>query len=283
MTLMSPEREIDYPVRTKNIRNSFRYLSERMRTADRLFFVRFGDGEFMTLMRHNHRNCVYNKDLEKELEASFRIRHEDYLIACPINYPFDEFHAKGIYKQFSWQQEMIDVMKARKFPNDIVFENPCIFQCMAVFKPELLKAFMKDYIWDARKMFIGCTEKETAEKLYGNIAHYIRIPERNAYETIDEWWPEVESYAEDVDLVIPSAGSTSNVIALRLWNKGVCCKVIDFGSVVDAVDMKTSRSWIRLQGHKIFRTLADPPDFSLSQRTAFLLKDIKFYFRNQII
>ncbi|HEA20661.1 hypothetical protein LCGC14_2431140 [marine sediment metagenome] len=283
-TLFAPSKD-PYPstIRTKNIMDSFNFLVQAFKTHERLFFVRFGDGEFVTLMQQDHRNYVFNENLEKELAASFRIEHQEYLIACPINYPYDEFHAKGIYRQFSWQQQMIDVMQQRNFPQNLVFENPCIFQCLAVFKPKVLKDFLDNFIRKERKMFIGSTDKVTAEKLYGPIEYYVQIPERNAYETIGEWWPEVEQNVEKVDLVIPSAGSTSNAIAVRLWNKGVRCKVIDFGSVVDAVAQKTSRSWIRLQGHKVLKTLENPPELPLAKRWEFLRKDIKFYFRNQII
>ncbi len=174
-------------------------------------------------------------------------------------------------------------MKQRQFPQDMVFENPCIFQCLGVFKPKLLKGFLDDFVRKEKKMFIGSTDKKTAEKLYGTIAYYVQIPERNAYETIQEWWPEVERNIEKVDLVIPSAGSTSNVISLRLWNSGARCKLIDFGSIVDAVALKTSRSWIRLQGHQVLKTLENPPQLSMAQRLKFLRKDIKFYFRNQFM
>jgi len=282
-TLFSAQKDTTDAIRTKTILESFHFLVEKLKTHERLFFVRFGDGEFVTLMQQDHRNYVFNENLEKELEASFRIEHEEYLIACPINYPYDEFHAKGIYRQFSWQQEMIEVMEERDFPQDLVFENPCIFQCLGVFRPKLLKRFLDDFVRKEKKMFIGSTEKTTAEKLYGPIDYYVQIPARNAYESIADWWPEVEGNAGKVDLVIPSAGSTSNVISVRLWNMGVRCKVIDFGSIVDAVAGKTSRSWIRLQGHKVLQALQNPPELSFAERLKFLRKDIKFYFRNQVI
>ena len=270
-------------IKTKNILDSFSYLVEKLKTHERLFFVRFGDGEFVTLMQKDHRNYIFNKALEAEIDASFRIRDEEYLIACPINYPYDEFHAKGIYRQFSWQQEMIEVMKQRNFPDEVVFENPCIFQCLGVFRPNLLKSFLDEFVRDKKKMFIGSTDLKTAERLYGKIDYHVVIPERNAYETIQDWWPEVERNITEVDLVIPSAGSTSNVISLRLWNSGARCKVIDFGSIVDAVAFKTSRTWIRLQGHKVLKATHPKPKLSLAQRFLFLRKDIKFFFRNQIM
>ncbi|WP_435315462.1 GT-D fold domain-containing glycosyltransferase [Cellulophaga fucicola] len=272
-------------IQTKGIKESFYYIKDSLKKNKRLFFVRFGDGEFVTMMKKDHRNYNYNEGLDRELEASFKIQDKEYLIACPINYPYDEFHASGIYKNFSWQEEMVEIMKEKKFSEDIIFENPCIFQCMAVFKPKVLKAFLDEEIRPLKKMFIGSTEKKIAEKLYGKIDFYVKIPPKHAYETINDWWFEIELNAKKSDLIIPSAGSTSNVIALRLWNLGIESKVIDFGSIVDAVDNRVSRTWIRLQGHKVRRLLikTDREKLSFQKKILFLRKDIKFYFRNQIM
>ncbi|PKB43912.1 uncharacterized protein DUF1792 [Cellulophaga sp. RHA19] len=272
-------------IRTKSITDSFNYLTSMLKNNRKLFFVRFGDGEFLTLMKLNHRNYNYNEGLEYELQKSFKIKDEKYLIACPINYPYDEFHASGIYKNFSWQEKMISVMNDNNLTRDVVFENPCIFQCMAVFKPKKLKFFLDEEIRPLKKMFIGSTSKEIAEKLYGKIDFYVKIPVKHAYETIDLWWPNIEENAKKVDLIIPSAGSSSNAIALRLWNNGIDCKVIDFGSIIDAVDNRVSRTWIRLQGHKVQKVLNINHRDKLSFKKKFLFfrKDIKFYFRNQIM
>lgn len=270
-------------VKVKNIQDSFDYLDARLRQKERLFYVRFGDGEFITMLKRDHRNYIYNKGLDKELEASFRIKDDNYLITCPLNYPYDEFHAKGIYKKFKWQDEMIGVIDAMNLSPDIVYENTYSIQCMAVFKPKRLRKFLNDHARNKSKMFIGSTPKEVAEKLYGPIDYYINIPVRDAYETIDEWWPEIEKNADKVELVIPSAGSTSNAIALRLWNMGVQVKLIDFGSIVDAVDQKVSRTWIRLKGHTALQILNDPPEFTLKEKLNNFKKDVKFFFRNQVI
>lgn len=273
----------DTSIKTKNIDESFNYLQKQMEENERVFFVRFGDGEFVTLMKRNHRNYKYNEKLDREIEESFNIKDPNYLISCPINYPYDQYIAKSIYTQFSWQQEMIDLIKSKKLDTSFTFENPCIFQCLTVFNPIRFKSFLDTYIRPKTKMFIGSTEKEVAEKLYGKIDYYVQIPTKHAYETIDTWWPQIEENYKNVDLVIPSAGSTSNVISLRLWNLGYHKKLIDFGSVVDAVDNKTTRSWIRLQGHKANKLLSVKPKISFNQKITFLLKDIKFYFRNQFI
>ena len=270
-------------IKTKNINNSFKYLNKRLEQKDRLFFVRFGDGEFVTMLKKDHRNYVYNKNLDKEVENSFKIRDKNYLISCPINYPYDEYHAKGIYKQHSWQKEMIDLITKKNLNVNYTFENPCIFQCLAVFNPKKLEFFLEKHIRHKKKMFIGSTNKDVTESLYGKIDYFIEIPNKNAYESINEWWPKILENIDKVDLVIPSAGSSSNAIALRLWNLNYNVKLIDFGSIVDAAEKKISRTWIRLQGHRVLSILKPKPKISLKEKITYLKKNIKFYFRNQII
>lgn len=271
-------------IRTKCIDDSYSYLCSKLDKEERLFFVRFGDGEFLTLMKKNHTNYVYNTGLDTELEASFTIRDDNYLISCPINYPYDRYHAKGIYKQFSWQEDMISVLRNKKLDTSIVFENPCIFQCLGAFRPLELKRFLDKYIRPKRKMFIGSTEQAVAEKLYGSIAHYVQIPPQHAYESIDEWWPKIIQNCRDVELIIPSAGSSSNVIAKRLWDLDIPdLHVLDLGSIVDAAASKDSRKWIRLRGHKILQILEPKPSFSWMDKVNHLKKDIVFFIRNQLI
>lgn len=270
-------------ITTKKIQDSFDYLEKRLQQKERLFFVRFGDGEFITMLKKNHRNYVYNKGLDKEVEESFTISDDNYLISCPINYPYDEFHAKGIYKQFSWQQDMIDVIAQKKFKTNFVFENPCIFHCMGVFKPKKLEDFLDKHIRSKKKMFVGSTDQKVTESLYGKIDYYVKIPAKNAYETINEWWPKIEKNIDKVDLIIPSAGSSSNAIAVRLWKMNSNVKLIDFGSIVDAAAKKVTRTWIRLQGHKIQKILKPKAKNTFKEKFNYFLKDVKFYFRNQII
>lgn len=276
-------KKSDSNICTKNINDSFNYLNERLKQKERLFFVRFGDGEFITMLKQNHRNYVYNENLDKEVQDSFNIKDNNYLISCPINYPYDEFHAKGIYKQFSWQEKMIELINNKNFNTSITFENPCIFQCMGVFKPKKLQQFLDTHVRSKKKMFIGSTDKNITESLYGKIDYFVKIPSKNAYENINEWWPEIEKNINNVDLIIPSAGSSSNAIALRLWQMNCSVKLIDLGSIVDAAAKKESRTWIRLQGHKILKILEPKPKIGLKEKISYILKDIKFYFRNQII
>ncbi|MGY6649906.1 GT-D fold domain-containing glycosyltransferase [Wenyingzhuangia sp. IMCC45574] len=266
-----------------SINDSFSEMVNRFKENKPFYFVRFGDGEFKTLMGHNHRNYVFNPGLAKELQESFTIDHKDYLISLPINYPFDEYWAQGVYKRFNWQDDMVKLMAERSLKFKSLYHNPCIIHCKLVRKPKELKSFLEEQIRPKKKMFIGGASKEDAEKLFGKIDYYVQTPFKSAYEEIDLWWPSVEKYARDVDLIIPSIGSSSNVVATRLWNAGVRCFVVDFGSIIDAVGLKKTRGWIKRQGHKIEKVLPEGAlEISLKQRVSFLLKNIRYYIQRQI-
>ena len=102
-----------------------------------------------------------------------------------------------------------------------------------------------------KKLFIGSVDKFQIEQLVGNIDYYVKIPERDAYYSIDEWWPEVLKYIDDVDVVLPTAGMAGRVINKRLWKLNKNVHSIELGSMVDAVVGLDTRSWIPKVGDKI--------------------------------
>ena len=278
-------KENHYQIKTKNIRNSFRTICDKIETSKPLYYIRFGDGEILAIMRKDHRNYKYNPQLTNELKESYLINHPNYLIAAPINYPYDRYWSKGIYKSFSWDKEMEDSLINEGLHTKELYENPCIFQVLALHKPKLVYQFLEKWIRPHKKMFIGGVPKEQAEQLYGPIDYYVQTPFKHAYEEVDKWWPEIEKNMHNVDVIIPSVGSSSNIIAKRLWENKVQANVLDIGSIIDALGPKPTRTWIRLLGHRIYQLIpADQrPTFSRKQKMSFLLKDIKFFFRNQVI
>jgi len=273
----------DCKIKVMDIKDSFDLVLKRFEQGKPFYFVRFGDGEFKTLMGENHRNYVYNSSLADELKKSFEINNDNYFISLPINYPFDEYWAQGVYKRFKIENEIVQVISEKFKHLKDIYHNPCIIHCTLVRNPEKLKYFLDKHIRPKSKMFIGGASKSDAEKLYGKIDYYIQTPFKHAYEKIDEWWPEVEKNASKVDLIIPSIGSSSNVVSLRLWNNNIRCYVFDFGSIIDAVGFKTTRGWIRRQGHKILKVLPkNSVKVTLKDKISFLIKNIRYYFQRQI-
>lgn len=274
----------NYTLLTRKVDDSFLTLCNKLNKHTKLYYIRFGDGELLAMMGKDHRNYKYNPNLTKELKEAFSINHEQFLIAAPINYQFDQYWAKGVYKPFSWDNEMESLILEEKLNKQLVYENPCIFNTLTAFKPKKVYWFLEKYVRPHSKMFIGGISKDAAEKLYGPIDFYVKTPFKNAYEEVENWWPEIFANAKNVKVILVSVGSSSNIIAKRLWELNVEAHVLDLGSMIDAVEGKVTRTWLRHKGHNINKVL--PPQYrerSLSKRFKFILKDIKFFFRNQIV
>jgi hypothetical protein len=267
-------------VRARTSFESFRTLTGKLDKHKRVFFTRFGDGEVVAMMGKDHRNYTTSEGLVKELRESFTIKHPQYLMALTINIPQEKKMAPGVFERFSSNDSLFRFLEQNNLLIQDEYESPVIFHYLSVFYPRMMYDFFETYVRPRKKMFVGCTPQHTAEKLYGPIDHYVRIPPRNAYNTIDEWWPEIEQHVNKVDLVVPSAGAASNVISKRLWNMGTDIHLLDIGSIVDAVEGKKSRTWIRLQGHQVEKVL--PPKYrnrNFLKRLSNFRNDLKYYYR----
>lgn len=259
------------------------YLESRLKSNRKVFFLRFGDGEVFDMMGKSRRNQINSPELIKEMKEAFSIQDENYIKALAVNMPYEKGMSKGVFANFSFNSELEKVIL--DFFNDISlsFFNPITFHYLSVFRSKLIFDFFNKYIRPKKKMFIGSTDQNIAEKLYGKINHYIRVPSKSAYSNINKWWPEIENNCSDVEIVIVSAGAASKVIAKRLWDKNLDIQLFDFGSIIDAIDGKVTRTWIRLVGHRVNKIL--PKEYrekNLFKRIVFILKDIKYFFRRII-
>jgi hypothetical protein len=132
-----------------------------------------------------------------------------------------------------------------------MFESAIAFHYLSVFKQEKVIDFLNEFIRPKKKMFVGSIEKNAIEKLIGHVDYYVKIDGRNAYYSIDNWYNEVLENIDNCDVLIPAAGMATRVLNKRLWNLNKNIHSIDIGSVVDAVDDKLTRTWIRKEGNKI--------------------------------
>ncbi len=268
-------------IQTKGCIESFDHLCARMDASEKVYFLRYGDGEVRAMMGEDCPWFKTSEGLVKELNESFVIDHPDYLLALGINMPFEPGMSKGVFAPYNDNDELEGfLLEKGLIKPDKTFENQIFFHYLSVFDSELMFNFFEKYIRPKRKVFIGCTPKDTAEKLYGHIDYYINIPPKNAYDSIDSWWPELLSSISSVDLVIPSAGAASNVIGKRLWELDKRVHVIDVGSIIDAVEGNTTRKWIKLVGHRIQKVL--PPEHRDRRTFAAVhngLKDLRYFAR----
>ena len=267
-------------IRAKSSFESLEYIQKQLDQYRQLFFTRFGDGEVVAMQGKEHRNYHTSPGLVRELKESFTIDHFRYLIALSVNYPYEKKMTPGLFAPFPENDKLLHYLENSNLLIHQEYENPFVFQYLAVFYPKIMNKFLDTYVRPRKKMFIGSTPQETVEKLYGPIDVYVNIPARHAYDSIEEWWPAIRDQASQVELVIPSAGAASNIISKRLWNMDARVQLIDIGSIVDALEEKRSRIWIRLQGHKIKRILPKPYcDEIFTNPLQNAIHEIKYLFR----
>jgi len=251
-------------------------------THKKFYYTRFGDGEILSMMGKNHRNYNFSIGLKNELVECFTIDHPQFLLASAINIKKEKGMSQGLFAAFGKNKELEDyVLTNNIFNSTGLYENYVAFHYLTVTRPKLIYNFFEKYIRPKKKMFIGCTPKEVAEKLYGKIDFYVNVPSKHAYDTINDWWPDIENNVDRVEMVIPSAGAASNVISKRLWKLNKEIHLLDIGSIIDAVEGRVTRTWIRLQGHKVNKILPERyREKRLSKKILFGLKNIKCYFRS---
>ncbi len=275
------ESQLDL-LKSRSTIETYQTLCDLMDNSSKVYYSRFGDGDLFIMMGRNQANHDYSEKLAAELRASLTIEHPQFLKGLPVNFPKEKGMTKGLFEWFYFNDELAGFVIKNiplKFP--AVFESSWFPNYFSVFKPAELSQFLDRFVRPKKKMFIGSVPLEDIQKLYGKIDFYVQLPRKNAYSTIDSWWPEILRNIDSVDVVLPAAGMATRVITKRLWdlNKEVHC--LDLGSIVDAVSsFAPSRKWIKLKGHVLNRILL--PEFhdrSFKYKVNYAIKETGFFLR----
>ncbi|HEY3402522.1 MAG TPA: hypothetical protein VGK59_03985 [Ohtaekwangia sp.] len=264
-------------IRVKDTQTSLDHVRFVFLHNKRAFYSRFGDADIYMIMGRNAANHSVTPELSKEMTAAFQIDHPLYLRGLAVNHPRERGMVRGLFAIFKANQEMIEFLDA-KFGSvrDVVFENPVFLHYLGVFQPHIVNKFLAELIRPKCKMYIGCIPKDKVEKLIGSVHYYVETPARNAYATIDQWWPNVVQHIHDVELIIPAAGQATRVINKRLWEMGVEIQSFDIGSLVDVADERQTRKWIRLAGHRIDRYIINShKNLNFTERMIYLRGEVK--------
>jgi len=188
-----------------------------------------------------------SEDLTRELIESFLIEDPKYLKALSGNYENEEHMSKGVFAPFDNKSELEDMAFALN-PERTQYENPIALHYFYCFEYPLFHRMMLKYIKPAKKMFIGCVDKEVAETLFGKIDIYVRTAPYNSYKDIDSWYLQVLDGMHDVDLILPCTGISTRVVQKRIYEAGFKGSSIDFGSIIDSFAGFPTRKWIKKLG-----------------------------------
>jgi len=234
-------------MRTEDTNTTYEHLCKMLDNNKRVYYSRFGDGDFYIMNGRREKMHQHSPELERELTEAFLIEDPLYLRGAMVNYPTEPGMRPGLFAPPS-DNSMIEhwLINNQKIPPSTTFYSHIMFHYISVFKQDKMKHFLNTYIRPRTKMFIGAVPKEAIEKLVGPIDFYVNVPERDAYYTIDDWYPSILENIDKVDLCLPAAGMAGRVIQKRLWKLDKDIHSIDLGSVIDAACNVSSRTWIDL-------------------------------------
>lgn len=248
-------------IRSKSARETCHTLCDMLDRHKKVYYTRLGDGDIFIVMGRRQANHEFNEELAGEILQCLSIEDPQFLRGLMVNAPREKGATKGIFETFYYDREMQDFLAGElKISSPVVFESAIFPNYYSVFSPRKMNQFLDRYIRPRKKMFIGSVPLQEIRKLIGPVDYYVEVPRKNAYAEMDSWWPEILDHADQVELILPTAGMASRVISKRLWelDKEVHC--IDIGSIVDAVSsFPSSRKWIRLKRHVLNRILL--PEF----------------------
>ena len=240
-------------------------LCNSLENKPKVYYPRFGDGDFNIMNGKREKMHEWSPDLQRELREAFAIDDVRYLRGAMVNYPLEEGMSWGVFAPATNNTEIENwLLNNQKVDSETIFDSHIMFHYISVFKQELMIDFLNKYIRPKKKMFINCLtegkemyELEKLERFVGKIDHFVQVPFHDAYYKMDEWWPEIEEYIDQVDLCIPAAGMAGRVVQKRLWNLDKDIHSIDLGSVIDAVTERSTRTWIVRTGHIINNLLME--------------------------
>src|SRR5688572_19969281 len=264
-------------IQVKGTSQSLRDVRHVFQTNKRAFYSRFGDADIFMIMGRDAANHKVTPELSREMTEAFQIDHPLYLRGLAVNHPREKGMVRGLFAVFRSNQEMTKFIENEiGSPEKAIFENPVFLHYLGVFRPKEVNDFLTELIRPKKKMFIGCIPKDKVEKLIGPIQYYVETPARNAYATIDQWWPEVLKHIHDVEMIVPAAGQATRVINKRLWHMNIEIQTFDIGSLVDVADSRQTRKWIRLAGHRIERYIINPEkELTFKEKIAYWKKEVK--------
>jgi len=240
---------------TKDMQTTLTYLYEKLDTESKVYYSRFGDGDFQIIKGEREMMHKYSPELADELRESFGIVDNNYIRGTMYNEP--TYNGSQLINQSSENfKHILEIIKDN-FSNykEFVLYSHVLFTYIVMHEQDIFLDFMNNFIRPKRKLFIGSIKKSSIERLVGDVHYCVAVPSRDAYYNINEWWPEVLDCINDVELVLPSAGMAGRVIQKRLWNLDKNIHSIELGSMVDVVDDLNTRSWMNNKKQIIDRIL----------------------------
>tara|TARA_R100000152_G_C6772547_1_gene199493 strand:- start:560 stop:2242 length:1683 start_codon:yes stop_codon:yes gene_type:complete len=234
----------DFVMKTIDMQDTLNYLYEKLDSESKVYYSRFGDGDFEIMKGKREMMHRYSPELAEELRESFGILDDNYIRGTMFNEP--TYNGRELVHQSpdNFKDLFGFIQNNYENFNDFILYSHVLLTYIFIHEQDIFLDFMNNFIRPKRKLFIGSIKKSSIEKLVGEVHYHVETPSRDAYYNIDEWWPKVLECVDDVDLVLPAAGMAGRVVQKRLWKLDKNVHSIELGSMVDTVDDLNTRSWM---------------------------------------
>ncbi len=235
-------------ITTSSTESTLKKLSTLLQSEKKLYYSRFGDGDFFIMLGMREKMHQHSPELANELREAFEIQDDKFIKAILHKYPVEDGMVDGMWKPMNTAQieyclKLLNVTSGH-------YESHVFIPYLSTFKPNLIIDFLDTHIRPKKKMLINCLQSEQEmvhlKQLLGDIDYFVEVPFRDAYYKIDEWFPKVLEHIDDVELCIPAAGMAGRVVQKRLFNMGYEIQSLDLGAILDAVCGRVTRAWIRM-------------------------------------
>jgi hypothetical protein len=202
---------------------------------DSFVYTRVGDGEMEIALGGSAAYHCPNPELGREITGLMQAQHKKNLVALAMH-DTEPGMEPGLFE--GWHNLRYDGFKF-----DRMFENAIALHMYAVFRPAILRQLF-DLIRDRPKVVVT-SQTGNLTPLVGR--HQLcLIPERNAYQSIDSWYPQLEGH----ELILFAAGPAKCAASLRLLESGWAGQALDIGSVVDFALDEPTHTWIRMANER---------------------------------
>ncbi len=241
-------------MKIKDTESSLNDLKDRMDRFNKVFYVRFGDNDICNIMGTDYRGrdlkrgielggnkTVYSDEQSQDLKASFSIEHPNYLRGLVGEYLIEEGMKPRVFKYSKKGLNFIDE-SVKKLTDSREFFNPITFHYYFYKKPEEFLSFVEQYINPHKILFVGSCKNP--DRLF-SVNEQIHTAEKNAYSQKKEVLKQFKQKVWKHSLVIMAAGQLTRAIAYEAWRLPYNFHYIDIGSLVDVLDGKRSRGWIK--------------------------------------
>lgn len=235
---------------SKSVYSTLQHLEQQLQQHKRVFYTRFGDGEIYILHGQGTIDHRPDPELTADMRQVWAIEHPQFLKGVSVNYPLEKGMIDGVLAPFRQNDELEALLLQLGEKPGTVYENFIPFHYLSLFDQPRMQQFLDHHIRPKRKMFIGSSDKRVLEWVFGKIDVYVPLPAQNAFQTLDSWYPQIETQLAGIEVVLPAAGAATKVIQRRLWELGAQVHSLDMGSVADVVQQRGTRRWIRLLGHR---------------------------------